>query len=210
MSKNLILTISIGYRPWFKFTKTKMNEYALKYNCDFKIIDEDTNLNPRNLKCNIYDLLDIYDRIIYFDDSCVVNIDTPNLFDLVPTDKIGVFIEPRNINDIFLMLSEGEKVYNLKIHDKNIFFNSGVMVISKCHKQMFEFSELKNVCGFYDQVYLNCKRSQFNFNIFPLDRKYNYMIPFKNNKIINNKNIFIYHVTRGQLNRNFVIFKLCC
>ena len=37
--KNLLLTISIGDRPWFKEIKFFMVLYCKKYNLDFKVLD---------------------------------------------------------------------------------------------------------------------------------------------------------------------------
>lgn len=200
---NLLLTLSVGNRPWFNTTKKSMIEYSQKINCDFMIIDK-PHLNPRNLKCEIYDLLDRYDRIIYLDDTCIITQSCPNLFDIVPENNFGVFCEPRSLISVYQILDEGFKYYKINKCNDNLFFNSGVMVISKIHKEIFKPVEMKNICGFYDQVYFNCKRCELNIPIYNLTNRFNYMIPFKNNvKLVNN--VYIYHITRGQECRSTVI-----
>jgi alpha-N-acetylglucosamine transferase len=40
--------------------------------------------------------LNLYDRIIYLDDTCIVSPNTPNLFDLVSENKPGTYIESKH------------------------------------------------------------------------------------------------------------------
>jgi hypothetical protein len=201
---NLILTISIGYRPWSRMTLSLMQIYAKKYNCDFKVLTDKfiSAKKAKEAKCEIYNLLDKYDRILYLDDSCIIHPQCPNLFELVPENMLGVLIESPSIFELTYILKNACLVYN-SLYDENCdnqWFNSGVMVISKIHKNMFIPTEFVEVNEFYDQAYFNAMRIKNGHQIYDLGIKYNYLGSMIKKNIFGN-NIYIYHLTRSTGNR---------
>ena len=93
----LVLTISIGdyYNEVAKLTLPSIQAYAKKIGADFLNINE---FNPHYItqkwnKFHIHELLNKYRRIIYLDIDVLIREDTPNLFEIVPENKLGMFNE---------------------------------------------------------------------------------------------------------------------
>ncbi len=66
--------------------------YANKIGADFIILNN-VVINgtvPHYEKFQLYDLLEIYDRILYIDIDVIVTEKCPNLFDIVPIDSFGI------------------------------------------------------------------------------------------------------------------------
>jgi len=211
---NLILTISIGQRPWTKLTIPLMKKYAEKHGYEFKLISDKftSEKNAKEHKCSIYQLLDTYDRILYLDDTCIIHPKCPDLFNLVSENLLGVLIESPTFFELTQTLKNACMTYNGFYDDKDIrWFNSGVMVISRQHKEMFLPSKFYLVNGFFDQAYFNATRIKNNIEIYDLTEKYNYLGSMirKNKNLFDIKNdIFIYHLTRSTGNRIEVAKKL--
>lgn len=211
--KNLLLTISIGDRPWFKEIKFFMVLYCKKYNLDFKVLDGNftSDIDSRLKKLEIKNFFKDYDRILYLDDTCIISPECPNLFDIVPYDKIGVVLEKLPYYNKFNTLKESLMHYNQdckNISEQNhVWFNSGVILASKIHISLFEFPQnnIKRIGHFIDQPIFNSNRYKYNLNFVDLGLRYNYLgtrigeeIPYK---ITDLDNIYIYHLTRAWTSR---------
>jgi hypothetical protein len=177
--ENLVLTISIGdyYNKISKLTLSSIQKYSKKINSDFLNINEET-INHNYIldddyslqKFQIYDLLNQYKRIIYFDIDLIIREDTPNLFDIVPTTEIGLMNEAKfkqNHELINFAEAYGEP---LKKWD-GTFYNTGVMVISRIHKPIFKFPKNKNFIS--DDLFINMRVLNDKTKVFGLDWKYN-------------------------------------
>jgi hypothetical protein len=101
--------ISIGYRPWNRFTRRTFQAYCQAHNYDFAFIDDDAELKGVDLDAltdergrknkHIYGgkayipwryLVEYgYQRVAVVDDSCSISADCPPLFDLVPENSLG-------------------------------------------------------------------------------------------------------------------------
>jgi len=95
-----------------KITYSRMEKYAQKIGADFKVLESE----------NLCDFLKTYDRICYLEPQVLVRIESPNIFEEVPEDSIGIFNEA-SIN------SEAKQ---------EKYYNSGVIVLSKCHVEAFK------------------------------------------------------------------------
>tara|TARA_Y100000385_G_scaffold264240_1_gene297443 strand:- start:1226 stop:2044 length:819 start_codon:yes stop_codon:yes gene_type:complete len=195
---NIVLTVSLGDRPFKKFTIDSQQKYAKRIGADFKCI-EDFKVDPKynNIQLGrggntsylikllvIQEALEKYDRVIWLDDTCVVSSNTPNLLDIVPSELFAAHNEgilewvmaDKQTKDLY----EKNNIQNI-ITSQN-YFNSGVMVISKAHKPIFnsetiidlgEAGHFKN--AYPEQTYLNYMISKYRVGFFALPSIFNRM-----------------------------------
>lgn len=178
MRENIVFTISIGeyYQKISKFTLPSIKKYAEKIGADFlNVIEFNENyITQKWNKFYIYELLNKYKRVLYLDIDLIIREDCPNLFDIVPESKLGMFDEGRYAPRLEY-LQQASEYYKEELKKWNgAFFNSGVMVISRRHKQLFkmpvgiDFVET-------DQPYINLRIQRDNYDMFHLDYKFNRM-----------------------------------
>lgn len=80
----------------------------------------------------------------------------PNLFDMVPYDEIGLFNEGR-YDSRYDAVNETIKAYEVNLEEWNgLYYNSGVMVLSRYHMELFKDPIVKNI-PHLDQSYINLK-----------------------------------------------------
>lgn len=184
--KNLIVTrADSNIKEITDITLPLMEKYAEKCNADFKIISEpppfltgDNKPHYRILK--VRDYLEEYDRALCLDADMIINKNTPNLFELVPEDKIGSIFEDKGsrqqkrrqiINKVqnewgYVGWSEG-------------YTNGGVFLLSKQHKDIFLPHEGKYYLDWGSaDVHMSYMARKFRFEIFELSYRWNHMTPF--------------------------------
>jgi ADP-heptose:LPS heptosyltransferase len=184
-SKYLIATITIGdtYNQLAEVTHPTFKYYCNKHKIDFMNINlKDPILSPMWQRYKLSELLGIYDRIAYFDGDILIKPDAPNIFDIVPEDKIGMYNEGQYIPDIandlilkYLAILHREDEKDKFTGEK--YHNAGMVVFSKCHKNLWKIPDEegfqfdicttgKNLCG--DQTNLNINIVDNNYEIFEL------------------------------------------
>jgi len=178
MKDNLVLTISIGeyYEKLGKVTLPSIKKYAKKIGADFSNITEnDPNyITQKYNKFHIYTLLNKYRRIIYLDIDLIIREDCPNLFDIVPETELGMLNEGKYAPRTEYIVQASE-YYKEPLKDwDGKFYNSGVMVISRRHKQMFKLPKGIDFVE-TDQPYLNLRICNDKIDMFQLDYKFNRM-----------------------------------
>jgi lipopolysaccharide biosynthesis glycosyltransferase len=183
--KNAVVTVCIGkeFEAIAKLTHPTIKAYADKIKADFIVIDS-CKTTPHWEKFSIYDLLNKYDRIIYLDTDLIVREDCPNLFDEVPYNQLGAFNEARFVPREYVFLDTA-KAYGIdpsRINWNNKYYNSGVMVISKCHKSIFKKPDLE-VSNYYEQSYLNLKISSEESQKIKEDDSLMYDLSYKYNRM---------------------------
>lgn len=173
---NAILTVCIGntYENFAKITHPSIKKYAEKIKAEFIVIDKTkiSNTTPHFEKFQIYDLLNKYERILYVDTDLIIREDCPNLFEIVPEHKLGMLDEGKfqSRTDAICAIA---KEYNEQIKNwDGKYYNSGVMVISRIHKQLFKKPQ-NEVCNFYEQSYLNLRIINDKITMHDLDYKFN-------------------------------------
>lgn len=177
---NLVLTISIGsaYEAISKLTHPSFRKYAQNIRAEFLSINQTkiTRSTPHWEKFQIFDLLNFYERIIFIDTDILIRDDSPNLFDIVPKDRLGAFNEaPFTIRDREMMI-EVCKAYHQKLPEwDGRYYNTGVMVISRCHKYLFQKPEVEFNDCFWEQGYLNMTIALKKIDIFELEYRFNRM-----------------------------------
>ncbi len=213
---NAVVVVNIGNNEIFKISEKSIKKYCKKYNLKLHIIsDLKYNIQGSNdymyvifEKNQIYDLFKYYDRILRLDNDILITPKCPNLFEIVPEDQIGAVREDigsrkkkrieyiKNIQKIF-----GDIKWN------NGYFNSGVILVSKKHKEIFNITDedikyIMNWKGILpkEQTLLNYKIKKANFKVFPLNFKFNHMSMFSEpwNRCANKYESYIIHYAGPQ------------
>jgi len=174
----LVLTISIGdhYNNVSETTSPSIKAYAKKIGADFININE---FNPNFItqkwnKFHIHELLNKYKRIIYMDVDVIIREDTPNLFEIVPENKLGMFNEGRYAPR-YEYLEQASEYYGEPLKPwRGPFYNTGVMVISRIHKHIFKLPKGIDYVE-TDQPWINLRILNDNIQMFDLDFKFNRM-----------------------------------
>lgn len=177
--KTLLLTIAIGeeYQKIAELTHPTFKAYAEKIGAEFLNIDEKkiSQTTPHWEKFQIFDLLNKYERILYVDTDVLIREDCPDLFKEVPEYKLGIFNEASFTDRSKELIIDICKSYDVKLQKWNgKYYNSGIMVISRCHKYLFKKPE-KEIFNFYEQSYLNMMIAKDDIIIHELPYKFNRM-----------------------------------
>jgi hypothetical protein len=172
------MAVGSEYQHLAKTTHPSIKKYAEKIGADFECISEQklAQTTPHWDKFRISSLLEEYDRILYIDTDLIIREDCPNLFEIVPEDCLGAFNEGRFTERSKELLIGTCQQYGVQLEAwDGRYFNSGVMVIGKQHKELFTKPDLEN-CSFYEQTYLNMRIAQLGIKMFELDYKFNSMV----------------------------------
>lgn len=186
-----LVTLAVGdlYTKMGLITHPLMRSYADRCGVDFIVIaerkvNEKYGLDERYEKFQLYDLIDDYDQIAFIDTDILISPKAPSLFDLVPPDRFAAASEAgfskasRDVELTQRILGE--------VQWRNTYFNSGVMVLGKKHKQVFDpaRSELKfwstgdfrkkEVNLLNDQPYLNHRLNDLGIELLDVGYKYNH------------------------------------
>lgn len=175
--RRALVTIAVGdaYHKIARLTHPTLRAYSERIGADFIVIDESTCSTPHWEKFRLYDLLGRYDRVIYLDTDIIVRPDTPDLFDIVPDQALGVFNESPFTPDRSNALVRACEDYDLTVRDwDGKYFNTGVMVLSRYHRYLFRKPE-KETFNFFEQSYLNAIIAAEETTIFSLPYRFNRM-----------------------------------
>lgn len=153
--KYAVVTIAIGdkYKKIAEISHPTIKAYAEKCGADF-ICWEDLNGHsiPHYRKLDIGDLLNSYDRILYLDTDVIVRDDAPDLFAELPMGQFAAFNEFNFTNHAVGAMSA---YYPSKDWiDSQKYFNTGVFMCDKSHKDIFAKPE-KEIPNFFEQTHLN-------------------------------------------------------
>jgi ADP-heptose:LPS heptosyltransferase len=153
-------------------TVPTIHSYAKGIKSDFKILD--TPDNPSDVFFTFNEFLQKYDRILFISPYVLVRPDTPNLFDVVPSDKIGAFNEGRYVSrDLYIKTALS--FYNEKLAKDwtGKYYNSSVLVISKKHRELFKKPD--TTIGSEFDPFFNLKLHNTETQVHDLDYKFNRM-----------------------------------
>jgi hypothetical protein len=140
------------------------------------------------LKFCIHELLrKKYERVAFIDADIIIREDSPNIFDVVPADELGIFNEGEVIPQRNICIREVMNVYSQEImqtygvkkltYDGRSYYNTGVMVCSRGHRSIFNVTEEIKPLRYHfgEQTFLNFKIMMSKFQVFPLSYKFNRM-----------------------------------
>ena len=190
MVKRALVTISIGElgREMGAISHPLMKAYAKKVGADFIVLDSPKYKNIYGKytyeKLNCYQLLNDYERILYVDSDVLISPDSPCLFTQVPNHIFAASNETR------YSMSERDKEVTQKelgpINWKYPYFNAGVMLFSKTHRELFNPNAAKLskwVHGDFrsdhtnllnDQPYFNYRLNELGLDFVDLTQKFNH------------------------------------
>ena len=180
--KKAVVTLCIGedFQEMGDLTHPYMKDYADKIDADFLVINNQI-INNGDIgfeKFQLYNILKYYDRVIFLDTDIIVRKDCENLFEIVPRKDLGVFIESR-YSKYSPDVNHQKRIFGIQQALGNIgwnkdYFNSGVMVLSKKHRPIFDL-ENGQIIDLHDQTQLNYNVKKMGFWIHHIKRRYNCM-----------------------------------
>lgn len=178
--KKLVLTIAIGpyHQGMGRVTHPLLKAYADRIGADFKVITEQaiSKTTPHWEKFQISALLEEYDRILFLDTDVVVRGDTPDLFEVVPEPLLGAFNEAPYAKRGSGILNGVAQGYGVSLDGwDGRYFNTGVMVISRCHREVFLKPD-EEIDYFYEQSYLNLTFFKNKVAMHELEYRFNRMM----------------------------------
>lgn len=175
---NAVVTVTIGdkFEKMAKYTHPLIKAYAERIGAEFIVLNEQSQLSPTPHfeKCQIFHLLNKYERIIYVDTDCLIKASCPNLFEVVPENKFGAFNEGA-FCERAPAFKEASLQYNISIQGwKGKYYNTGVMVISRIHKFLFKRPD-QCIINFFEQSYINLLIFSNKVEVLDLDSDLNRM-----------------------------------
>jgi lipopolysaccharide biosynthesis glycosyltransferase len=179
--KHCLVTINIGnvFAEMGELTIPFMKKYADKVGADFVTIKKlnrtyASQYSAYWAKFELYDLFDDYDRIFYVDLDVLVYPHCPNMFEVVPEDKFGALMESDyNLNHAEEILEFQSRAGD--INWRKEYFNVGVMVVSKEHREAFNIKNGSDGGEKYpEQTQINYNVQRFQMPIFKLDYRFNH------------------------------------
>lgn len=170
-------------------THPLLKSYADKISADFVVIDkplisERFGVPKKYEKFQIFDLLEIYENVLFVDTDIVVTRDAPNVFEQVPSHTFcAVSEEGFSGSKLERMVTQK---YLGSIEWKYTYFNSGFMVIPRSHRELFNLDRMEIrywATGDFrreyptllnDQPFLNYYLNKLGLEFFELDFRYNH------------------------------------
>uniref|UniRef100_A0A6M3XDP8 Putative glycosyltransferase n=1 Tax=viral metagenome TaxID=1070528 RepID=A0A6M3XDP8_9ZZZZ len=158
-----------------------IKRYAKKCDADFHILDNNVKYHPHYRILQIKDMFDEYDRILVLDSDILILNKCPDIFDLVPFDCVATIYEDK------LSRQEDRRNRIRKIQEqredigwKEGYINSGVILFSKVHKDIFDNIDTSNLwmdLG-YDDVEIGYQTNKLKHKVHELDYRWNFMSMF--------------------------------
>ena len=185
-----VVTMAIGAEAqgWLAHSGTRFAAYAAKYGFDYVI------LNEREIKCRIQwrktkgnvqlekyqigTLLDRYERIVFFDADILLSPTCPDFCKMVPPENLGIVADPSG-NEAWKRdeeMAAMEKLFGAIGASSGAYFNSGVMVISRAHRELFRFDAKRIVAGRWpEQTALNYHSARLGIKRIYMDSRANFL-----------------------------------
>lgn len=177
-SKNLLLTLATGKKHKAILAETigQMRRYADRHGLDFLACNEEDVSEykiPAYAKIEVIEkALGIYKRVCFVDADVLISDKAPNIFDVVPVGKVGMFneapwVQERHLND----LKSWKDLTGQELKEGQ-YYNTGVMVFDNTH-QIDIPNTLINHYG--EQSFINQNIVDYGWEVFELDYKWNRM-----------------------------------
>ena len=200
---NVIITMNLGNREFINYTKPLMVKYSQKTNSqliiinnsNIKLIDDyfnienlnDFKIGRNNNKSYLYKILviiyysNLFDKILWVDDTCFIKNNCENLFDMLLDNDIMAYNEGENKDmnswkhdEAFIRNTTGFTI------DTNKYINSGMVVYSNKIKEILniqntiKYKKLLNA-PYPHQAFLNFIIQYFKVKLKIIPSAYNCM-----------------------------------
>jgi hypothetical protein len=209
-NRNLVLTLSIGDRPWFPLLRPYMERYARRWDADFEVVtqaraDADADMACRHEKVDaLHRATARYERVLYLDDTVFVRPNAPLPPDPLkasPVPPMWATLETHHAGWQAL-LADAFAYYGVALREWTLL-NSGVMLVQQEHRPMFDRSQtkpMKKIGTFVDQMWINVMRQKHGVPLIDLGPRYNFVGSFMSRArsapvAIDDAHFF--HLTRG-------------
>jgi lipopolysaccharide biosynthesis glycosyltransferase len=168
-----------------KFTHPLMKKFAEDWGADFHVFSSESPCSKGDGRYHyrlvqMYSLLEEYDRIVELDSDILINKNCPNLFDVVPEDKIGTIYEDKGSRRGARhgSIRDAQKRFG-KIGWSEGYINTGVFVVSKQHKDIFLPVNGKYWEGIgWDDVHFGYQIKKLKIPVYELPYIFNHMTMF--------------------------------
>lgn len=237
MSKNAIVVTNINFDNIFKYTLPFFEEYSKKTSADLIVLDEKNininnntfynlngavisdkgkmvypNIRFENLQAVKY--LDIYDRIFLLDCDIIIK---PNCPDYFTTDPAHIYITRVDLFSEDILQKSIEKIKLIQEQLGKIdgweqsYFNSGVIMLSKLHRKLFEydFDKLNSITGKTRiQNFYNWNARNNKFSLVDMGPKFNFLSNFSSIRGINREDANILHYSGPKGSKDPAFYRL--
>lgn len=182
-------------------THPVLKNYARRCNADFVIINQEKlKLGDYSFEIfQCYDLFDTYERILVIDTDVLVTPRCPDLFEIVPENCIGTIYEDKysRKKDRLGRIQKVQQAWG-DVGWKSGYINTGVIMFSKCHRDVLACEEGKvwDDLG-YDDVLIGYNIHKCNCPVFELPYKFNHMSMFSELGKNRLKSHLIHYAGRG-------------
>jgi lipopolysaccharide biosynthesis glycosyltransferase len=168
-----VVTVAIGaeFREIAALTHPFMADYASRIGADFVSLHGPVE-NPYLEKLRLGDYLCLYDRILFLDSDVIVRPDCPDLFELVPADCFGAWLASNHSPRFDPEIAQLQQQLG-NISWQKTYFNSGVMVVSRQHREAFA-SVTEPHHEPFDQGLLNYRVQKLGYRIFDIGHRFNH------------------------------------
>ncbi|MFK3873358.1 glycosyltransferase [Pseudoalteromonas rhizosphaerae] len=184
--KNAVITINIGnkFNKMADMTIPLMKEYADRIGASFIEVRETSNISYGEeysaywAKFKLFNYLEKFERVIYLDLDVVVRPHCPNLFQIVPENKFAALYETdyQRINSQLEKEIEEFKNENSFVDWNGDYFNVGVMVASRQHKNAFLLdANQKGGNRYPEQTLINYNVNKQGYETYHLPYTFNHM-----------------------------------
>lgn len=162
----------------YQLTFPSIKKYADKIGAKVIRLNKNKGLHYHYKILQLYKLLKKYDRILVLDCDILIKENCPDLFAIVPEDKIGSVFEDKGsrLKDRRNRIEKVQEKFG-DIGWKEGYINTGVAMFSKCHRDLFKKRELWMNLGF-DDVYLGYHLKKLGYEVYELPFQFNHMRMF--------------------------------
>jgi len=163
-----------------EITRKSVQKYAAGIGAELIDIKKESGYPAILLKLSTCETLNKFDRAVLLDTDLHIREGAPNIFDMVPEEKVGVVLESR-YEPRKEWLKRMQDLYGCSIMDADnrpSYFNAGVMVLSKQHFYLFgENAVEENIYGHprFEQTYLNYLFRMHGIKLHELPAEFNYI-----------------------------------
>ena len=195
VNRNAVITYSSNNHDRIQ----KLKEYADKINADFILIDGRTQGYLQLERFRVKPFVEAYDRILFLNHNVVIKSDCPNLFNLVPEDKIGIYNCDEYLSDVTIrnylkrirllilkaefftkypaITDEIHQALEFESSSMETMYDNDVIVCSKKHSSIwtpltFPFPHNDNCDSAWQEILIY----RDGHDVFPLLYEYNYPI----------------------------------
>ena len=179
--RKLLLTIAVGeyYQSMARISHPGLKRYAASVGAEFVSIENaHAVLTPHFQKLLIPEFLKTFDRILFFDTDILVRQDTPDLFQLVPREQIGLLDQVSHYPKAFANYLAWLSGLNLNLTPSR-YFNTGVMVLAREHSALFE-APLEvlpdQIPPDFEQAVINLRLHQLSTPVYELPLTFNHLV----------------------------------